>query len=267
MPLRDQCPVDPGQRHDIAHRAERDEIEPLQEIGLGPAAIPAGLAQRAVERDDQQKGDPDRGERAVRARLVEPVRIDHGERARQQRLRDVMIDDDHVEPGLGRGRQRVMRGRAAIHRHDDRRPLGLEAQQRRRVRPIAFAQPVGDIDRGIAADRRKKAQQQGRRGRAVDIVIAEHDDPLAARGSRARGARPPAPCRADAPGRAADRAGAARESRAPRRAPMPRCANSRATISGNPSRSAIAAAAPSSAARTRQRRPQTERSTPRKAGG
>ncbi len=31
----------------------------------------------------------------------------------------------------------------------------------------------------MAADRREEAQQQGRRGRAVDIVIAEHDDRLA----------------------------------------------------------------------------------------
>ena len=31
----------------------------------------------------------------------------------------------------------------------------------------------------MRADRRKKAQQQRRRGRAIDIVVAEHDDRLA----------------------------------------------------------------------------------------
>ena len=34
-PLRDQRAVEPGQRHHVADRAERDEIEPLQQVGLG----------------------------------------------------------------------------------------------------------------------------------------------------------------------------------------------------------------------------------------
>ncbi len=42
QPLRHQRAVEPGERHHVADRAERDEVEPLQEIGLGPAAIPAG---------------------------------------------------------------------------------------------------------------------------------------------------------------------------------------------------------------------------------
>ena len=79
--LRDQRAVDPGQRHDIAYRAERHQVEPLQQIGLGPVGVPAGLAQRAVDRDRQQKGDADRGERAMRAGLVEPVRVDDRDRA------------------------------------------------------------------------------------------------------------------------------------------------------------------------------------------
>src|SRR5437763_187197 len=50
--LSDKRAVDPDKRHDIAHRAERDEVEPMQEIGLGPRGVPADFAQRAVERDD-----------------------------------------------------------------------------------------------------------------------------------------------------------------------------------------------------------------------
>src|SRR5690242_14448704 len=71
-PLRDQGTVEPGERNDIAHRAEGDEIEPAEKIGLGAAiAIPAGSAQRTVDRYDEQKGNPDRGQIAVRAGFVE----------------------------------------------------------------------------------------------------------------------------------------------------------------------------------------------------
>ena len=45
--------------------------------------------------------------------------------------------------------------------------------------------------------------------------------------------------------------------------PMPRCASRRPTISGRPWRCAIAAARPGSGSRVRQRRPHTDRSTPR----
>ncbi len=81
--LRDEGAVDARQWHHIAHRAERDEIEPLQQIGLGTVAVPSGLAQGAVQRDHQQISDANRREHAVRAFLVEPVRIDHRQRARQ----------------------------------------------------------------------------------------------------------------------------------------------------------------------------------------
>ena len=81
--LRDERAVDARQRHHIAHRAECDEIEPLQQIGLGPVAVPAGLAQGAVQRDDQQERDPDRREHPVRALFVEPVRVDQRQRVRQ----------------------------------------------------------------------------------------------------------------------------------------------------------------------------------------
>jgi hypothetical protein len=36
----------------------------------------------------------------VRAVLVEPVRVDDRDSPGQQRFGDVMIDDDHLEPGL-----------------------------------------------------------------------------------------------------------------------------------------------------------------------
>ena len=72
-----------------------------------------------------------------------------------------------------------MRGCAAIDRDDDPRTVCFEAQQSRRIRAIAFAHPVGDIDRGMRTDGREETQQQRSRCCAVDIVIAKHDDRLA----------------------------------------------------------------------------------------
>ncbi len=263
-PLRHQRAVEPGERHDIADRAERDEIEPLQQIGLARAApYQPACAQRAVDRDDQQKGDPDRGERAMRARLVEPVGLTTASARRQQRLGDMMIDDDRRR---ARRRPPPPAARAPSSPQSTvtttSAPSSLQAQQRRRVRAIAFAQPVGDVDPRRAADRREKTQQQRRRGRAVDVVVAEHGDRLAV---------------ADRPHEPLDRrihvaqmrrvgqllAQPRREK--PRRLGRDRCRA--APAAGRQSRARPAArrsaAAPRSASRSRQRRPHAERSTPR----
>ena len=177
--LRDERAVQARERHHVAHGAERHEIEPRHEIGLGPALVPADAAQRAVDADGEQERHADGGERAMRARLVEPVGIDHRAGIRQGRLADVMIDDDHIEPCLGSGLERGKGGDAAIDRDDDAGTFILEAEQRRRVRSIALALPVRDIDHDATARGLEKAPEQRRRGGAVDIVIAEHGDRLA----------------------------------------------------------------------------------------
>ena len=61
-PLGDQRAVEALERHHVAHRAERHEVEPAAQVGLGPRAEMAARAQRAVERDDDQERHADRGE-------------------------------------------------------------------------------------------------------------------------------------------------------------------------------------------------------------
>ena len=186
--------------------------------------------------------------------------------ARQQRLGDVVIDDDHVEPGLLRRGERLVRGRAAIDRDGDRRALCLQAQQRRRVRAVAFAHAVGHIDRGAGADRREKPQQQRRRGRAVHVVIAEDDDRLAvadradeagdgrrhvAQMRRVRELLAQARREKD---RRLGKADAALRQQPPDDLRQPEPLRDQQRRARRRTR------------RTRQRRPQTERSTPRKGG-
>ncbi len=161
-PLRHQRAVDAGERHDIANRAERHEIEPLHQIGLLPALIPARLAQRAIDASDEEKGHAHRGQHAMRAFLVEPVGIDHRERARQRGIAQMMIDDDDIESRIAGNAERRLRGDAAIDGDDDARALLFQLQQRGRVGPITFALAIGDIDGRLAVDGLKKAPQQRR---------------------------------------------------------------------------------------------------------
>ena len=97
--LGDERPVDADEGHDVADRAEGHEVQERQQVRLGPVGVVAGRAQRAVESDDEQERDTDGGELAEAARVVEPVRVDHGGGRRQLRLGHVMVDDDDVEAG------------------------------------------------------------------------------------------------------------------------------------------------------------------------
>jgi hypothetical protein len=180
QPLRDQRPVQSRERHHVAHRAERHQVEIVEQLRLGPrGAPPAGPAQLAIGGDGEEECHADRRELAERSALVEPVRIDDGDGARQLRLGDMVVDDDDLEPDLRRVRERRMRGDAAIDRDHQRHALGFEAAQRRRVRPIALLHAIGDIEPERPARGLEEAVQQRRRGRAVDVVVAEHGDALA----------------------------------------------------------------------------------------
>ncbi len=149
-------------------------------IGRGARRVPAGLPQGAIDRDGEQEGDADRGELAMPARLVEPVRIDHGKGGGQLRLGDMMIDDDDVEAGSSCRGERLVRRGAAIDGDDDGGARRLEVEQRRQVGAVALLLAIGDVDRDAATGRLDEALQERCRGRAVDVVITEDGDDLAA---------------------------------------------------------------------------------------
>ena len=77
-PLRDEGAVRLLQRHHVADRGERHEVEQAEQIGLGPIAIEAFAAQRARRRDQEQEHHAGGGEMALAGEIVLPVRIDHG---------------------------------------------------------------------------------------------------------------------------------------------------------------------------------------------
>ena len=79
-----------------------------------------------------------------------------------------------------------MAGRAAI---DGDQQLGAalgERADRLDVRPVAFENPVGNMDDRVEPAVAQIAREQRRRGRAVDVVVAEDRDALAALTASAR---------------------------------------------------------------------------------
>ena len=122
--------------------------------------------------------------------LVEPVGIDQRMGDRKQAGALVMVDDDDVEIGSARFLKRVERLRAAIHADRDARAPSLEFDQRLPGRPVALHQPIGDVDHRVGIEPPKQQHQQRRAGGAVDVIIAEDGDRLAALDSIGE---PPAP--------------------------------------------------------------------------
>ena len=128
--LRDERAIEAGQRHDIAHGSQGDEVEPLSRSGSlrEPAYQPAARNARLTA-IDQQKGDTDRRERAMRARFVEPVRIDErrarsAAAARRRDGRSTITSSPHRAASASGS----MGGGAAIDGDDDAR--ALRAQKR-----------------------------------------------------------------------------------------------------------------------------------------
>ena len=113
--LDDEGAIEPGERHHIGHRAERDEIEQGKEFGLLSLRGKEGArAQLAIERHHGHECQADGGEVLELGNVVEPVGIDHCDRRRKQFVGLMMVDDDHVEAESARFLERLVTGRAAI---------------------------------------------------------------------------------------------------------------------------------------------------------
>ncbi len=175
--LADEGAVEALERHHIAHGGERHEVEPAQKIGHPPALAPA--AQLASGGDEEKKGDPDRGQVAYRARLVEPVRVDHRQRLGQLRLGRVVVDDDDLLTGGSAVRQR-REGRGAVVEAEDQAAAGQgQPVEGRGTGAIAVDQAVGDENDRVDPEAAGEADEKRRRGGAVDVVVADDAEALA----------------------------------------------------------------------------------------
>ncbi len=173
--------VQPGERHHVGDGAERDEIEQLQEIGLGQRAAPeAAAAQLAIEGGGGHEGEP-RGAKLVEpGKVVGALRIDDGIGKRQIAGYLMMVDDDDVEVELRRFRQRLEARRAAIDGDQEPRAALGDLAHGVDIGPVALEQPIGDVEERIEPGGAQHAHEERGRGGAVDVVIAEDRDPLLA---------------------------------------------------------------------------------------
>ncbi len=110
--------------------------------------------------------------------IVEPVRIDD-HRVGQFLVGLVMIDDDGVEPEPLRLGERLEARGAAVHGDEQPRAALGERADRLDVRPVSLEDAVGNVDQRIEPAAAQEAREQRRRGRAVDVVVAEDGDLLA----------------------------------------------------------------------------------------
>ncbi len=106
------------ERHHVADRGKRHEVEQAKQVGLGPIAVEAFAAQSARRRDQEQEHHAGGGKVPLAGEIVLPVRVDHGEGRRQGLVGLVMVDDDHLCAGFIGGGDGGCGGGAAVHGED-----------------------------------------------------------------------------------------------------------------------------------------------------
>ena len=157
-------------------------MQHAEQIRLRPLGGPeAAGAQLAIDRDQRDQHETDRGEMAEAGEVVGPVRIHQRLDLRQFIAALMMIDHDDRHPEPPRFVQRLEAGGAAIDRHQQRRALAGEHADGLDIGAVAFKNPVGNVDQGIEPAMAQVPGEQRRRRRAVDVVIAEDRDFFAAR--------------------------------------------------------------------------------------
>ena len=91
----------------------------------------------------------------------------------------VMVGNDHVD-AKGPGVLRLLYGgNAAVHRHHQAHPLGLQGIQSGAVEAIALLVPIRDIGDAVEAPGTEVVRHKAGGGNAVHIIVAVHGHGLA----------------------------------------------------------------------------------------
>ena len=172
-----KSPVEAAQRSNVRHCAQRDEVEKVDEPWLRPsseiASAPKFPEQGRAQQEGYAHGSQMPMRRAVLA-FIQPVGIDQRMSNRERGGAFVVIHHDHIHSGAPRHVQCIKCLCAAIDGDDQRRAALSQPDKRLAARAIAFHQPVGNIGLRGKAEFTKQADEQGRTGRAVNIIVAEY---------------------------------------------------------------------------------------------
>ena len=171
--LAHQAAVLADERHAVGDRRERHEIE----VGIGVGRVRAGAL---------QQGAGEHVRDARRAQLGARVATDggvHDRRVRQPAVgpRRMVVGDHDVEPGGARGGDLVDGRDRAVDGDQQAGAASGEPLDRREREPVAVVDPARQVPVDVGAERAQRTHQHGRRADAVDVVVAVHGDPRAAR--------------------------------------------------------------------------------------
>jgi hypothetical protein len=88
----------------------------------------------------------------------------------------MMVDHHHVEAELARLRNWLVAGGAAVDGDEERRAARGQRPHRLHVGAVALEQAIRNVDDRLAPAMTQVARERRRRGRAVDVVVAEDGD-------------------------------------------------------------------------------------------
>jgi hypothetical protein len=131
-----------------------------------------------VERGEQLEGDTGAGQATEGVFAVSPVRVHDGAGGREAQTRPVVIGYDDIDSGFARRIDRLHGRHAAIRRENETCTHLFSPHQASRPQVIAVPQPVRHETVHSRSKFSKTANQQGRRGHAIHIVIAVYEDSL-----------------------------------------------------------------------------------------
>ena len=184
--------VDVDERHHVADRPQRHDVQKRLEVGHDAAAKVAALHQHGAHRHRQVEGDTDAADLPEGVGGIGTLRVDHREGVGHGLYHLVVVGDDEVEPQLLGPLRRPTAVDPTVHgHHHPTTRLGKELQAVA-VEAVPLLEPVREVavTRGTAGG--EQLSEQGARGDPVDVVVGKDADRLP-RHHRVRqaGRRPP----------------------------------------------------------------------------
>jgi hypothetical protein len=88
----------------------------------------------------------------------------------------VVVGDDQIDAALFRDLRLLDRGDAAVDGDNELRPGVTDLLKRLGIQPVAFVDPVGDVEIDLSAQDGDGVPEDGGGGDAVDVVVAVDDD-------------------------------------------------------------------------------------------